>query len=285
MNDITIRRMAFRFSFPLLCLLLAFGCYPKPKAPIDILRYNSPGGDHKQLFVFLPGNGDSLDTFEKNGLIQAVREHKLSIDMIAVNAHLGYYMNGTIFTRLKQDVIDPAKARGYKKIWLIGNSLGGYGSISYARRYPQDISGVVLLGPFLGEKKTVREIVDAGGLQKWNPGDIPENTKEGWEKELWKWLKDAEQQKCFWNWIKNCDEEHNDCPSRIYLGYGTGDRFSYGQKLMAGNLPPENVFAIDGGHNWRTWKKLWNIILDKMCSRKTDIRAEVSPNEEYSGHR
>ncbi|MGE5173202.1 MAG: hypothetical protein ACM3MD_05175 [Betaproteobacteria bacterium] len=72
--------------------------------------------------------------------------------MIVVNAHMGYYLNGTVFTRLKEDVIEPAKARGYDQIWLVGNSLGGYGSISYGNvlrisvitpeRLPLDLSQI-----------------------------------------------------------------------------------------------------------------------------------------------
>jgi pimeloyl-ACP methyl ester carboxylesterase len=269
MNIIQISR-AFRFIAPLLCVLTAFGCfYPAPKAPLDTLPYDAPGGDRKQLIVFLHGNGDGLNVFDENGIVAAVRARDLPVDMIAVNAHLGYYMTGSILARLKKDVIDPARARGYRRIWLVGNSLGGYGCISYARQYPQDIFGIVLLGPFLGDKKIIREIRESGGLQKWDPGAIPENSRETWEKELWKWLKDGDQQKGFWNWIRSCDEQDEDCPSRIYLAFGKRDRFSSGQKLLAESLSPENVIVIDnGGHDWDTWKKAWNIALDRMTVRR-----------------
>jgi pimeloyl-ACP methyl ester carboxylesterase len=263
MNTITIRRSVVTFYAPLLCIVLAFGCYPAAKIPIDTVCYEAPPGTHRQLFIFLPGNGDAPDAFAENGFVKAVRARKLPIDMIAVNAHLGYYMEGTVFTRLKEDVIDPARARGYTNIWLVGNSLGGYGSISYLRQYPQDITGIVLLGPYLGEKMVVHEIREAGGLQKWEPGEIT-NSRDGWEKQLWKWLKDGRQQEIFWHWIKDCEEEHTN--ARIYLGYGKNDRFSYGQALLADSLPPDHVFAIKGGHNWRTWTKLWNLILDQVAA-------------------
>ena len=238
MNFVNIGHV-FRSIASLLCVLTALGCYyPTPKVPLDTLRYDAPGGDHDQLIVFLPGNGDPLNAFDKNGIVTAVRSRNLPVDMIAVNAHLGYYMNGSVFTRLKADVIDPARARGYRRIWLVGNSLGGYGSISYARQYPQDIFGVVLLGPFLGDKKIIREIRDAGGLQKWDPGEIPQDSSETWEKQLWKWLKDGDQQKGFWNWVKSCDEEGEDCPSRIYLGFGKRDRFSPGRNCWPNAFLP-----------------------------------------------
>lgn len=277
MNNIMIRRIQSGFLALLLCILPAFGCYPPPKIPIDTVRYDAASGDHKVLFVFLPGNGDPPDVFEKKGLLTALRARQLSIDAIAVNAHIGYYMEGSVFDRLKKDIIDPAKAKGYKKIWLVGNSLGGYGSISYARMYPEDVSGVVMLGPYLGDKRIIQEIRDAGGLKSWVPGDVLQNSKEGWEKELWKWVKDAGQQNGFWHWIKNCDEGDKDCPSRIYLGFGNRDRFAPAQSLLAEALPRQNVFSIDGGHDWHTWKKLWNMILDKMAPKQQPAPVRPGP--------
>ena len=270
-----VARAWYRFSAPILVSLLAFGCYPPTKVPIDTLRYEAPAGLHDRLFVFLPGNGDKPSAFERHGFLKAVRDRGLPVDMIAVNAHLGYYMNGTIFTRLKEDVIDPAKARGYKKIWLIGNSLGGYGSLSYARQYPHDITGIVLLGPFLGDKNIIREIREAGGLQKWEPGAIGNSSQADWDKQLWKWMKDSQQQEEFWYWLKDCEGEKG-CFPKIFLGYGKSDRFAYGQNLMAGILPQKHVVVVDGGHNWSTWKELWNIILDKMTSKKSAAHAQVA---------
>jgi pimeloyl-ACP methyl ester carboxylesterase len=277
MNNITMKRVIFDFCAPILLILCTFGCYPAPRAPIDTLRYDAPVGDHKELFVFLPGNGDPLNVFDKNGLTRAVRERNLPIDMVAVNAHLGYYIEGTIFMRLQEDVIGPAKARGYKEIWLIGNSLGAYGSITYASRHPGDITGIVLLGPFLGDKKLIQEIRDAGGLQHWEPGDITDTTQEAWERRLWKWLKESSRQKCFRSPIRHGSGEDENCPPQIYMGYGKRDRFSYGDTLLAEYLPPENVFSIDGGHDWRTWKKLWDLILDRM-SEKSPAPARLLPN-------
>jgi pimeloyl-ACP methyl ester carboxylesterase len=262
MNNTTSRSIGLLRIF-LFLLVFVLGCYPAPKVPIDTLRYDAPTVDHRLLFVYLPGNGDPLTAFEKNGLVQALRTRNLQADVIAVNAHLGYYMNGSIFIRLKQDVIDPAKARGYRQIWFVGNSLGGYGSLSYTLQYPHDITGVILLGPFLGEKKTIREISDAGGLQRWEPGDIPRKSKEDWEKYLWKWIKDADQHQCFRDKTGN-GEVRDNCPGWIYLGYGKHDRFSYGQSFMAQYLPSGQVFEIDGGHDWQTWTKLWNLILDRI---------------------
>ncbi|MCK9419121.1 MAG: alpha/beta hydrolase [Nitrospirae bacterium] len=253
--------------YGLIAALLAWvfspGCYSATKVPIDTVHYDA--GDVKGprlLFVFLHGNGDRNSVFDKEGFVTAVRARGLPVDMISVDAHIGYYINGTILTRLKEDVIDPARARGYERIWLIGNSLGGSGSLSYVREYPNEITGVVLLGPFLGERPLIEEIRHAGGLLRWEPGDVILKTREDAEKHVWIWLKEHGQQGQSRAGDKDCPKKQG-CVPKIYLGYGTNDRFTYAQDLLASLLPPEQVIAIDGGHGWSTWKKLWDRFLDQ----------------------
>ena len=230
-------------------LFLLNGCMQPVRIPIETIEYDARDiQGSRMLFVFLPGRGDSVTVFQKEGLIQAVRERRLPVDVIAVNAHVGYYMNGTVFTRLREDVIQPSRARAYSQIWLIGNSLGGYGSLTYAREHPDEITGVVLLGPFLGSQSVIHSIAEAGGLEKWNPGEIRMNTEEQWDKHLWMWVKDCGQQK--------------ECFRNIYMGYGRDDRFSDAQALLASSMPSGHVIVIDGGHSWSTWKKLWLTFLD-----------------------
>lgn len=247
-------KQSMHFSFvPLfmlfLCMFFVSGCIPATKIPLDTLRYNTKNHPARTLLVFLPGNGDSISAFQDNGLIEAVQERGLSIDMVATHAHVGYYINWSILTRLEQDVIAPAKAKGYSRIWLVGDSLGAYGALSYAKAHPRDIFGVVLLGAYLGEKELLDEIKQAGGLDAWVPGDTSGQTREQWERGLWAWLKD-------------CRTKKLGCPI-IYLGYGTGDRFAYAQDYLATLLPNEQVVAIDGGHTWRTWRQIWGMLLEK----------------------
>jgi pimeloyl-ACP methyl ester carboxylesterase len=222
------------------------GCSQAVKIPMDTLRYDAEEiRGPRLLFVFLPGNGDRISVFEKKGLIDAVRAHGIHADMIAVNAHLGYYENGTILNRLREDVIGPARTRGYDQIWMIGNSLGGYGSLAYAREYPDDITGVVLLGPYLGDKAVIRQIQNEGGLFQWDPG-VP--SSQEWEEYLWLQIKTCANSKT--------------CLSKIYLGYGRNDRFAYAQNYLSSILPQEHVLALPGGHDWHTWKSLWTRFLD-----------------------
>ncbi len=243
----------------LLFAILSFpGCTQQTTAPIETIRYNYSGATKtRMLLVFLPGRGDTIKTFQKEGIIEAVRERGWPIDIIAVDAHLGYYLKGMFLLRMKEDVIDPAKAAGYKEIWMIGDSLGGYGSLSYAREYPNDITGVVLFGPFLGEEPLIRDIKKAG-FERWQPGTIAKNTQGGQARMNWIWLIEHVRLKSG----EHGENKHDRVPA-VYLGYGRNDRFVSGHDLLASLLQPEHAICIEGDHDWSTWKKLWIMFLDK----------------------
>ena len=155
-------------------MLVAFllGCAMIAPAPMDVLTYENPNkaAANKRLFVFLRGIGGSHRSFEEKGLVADVWARGLPFDMVAPNAHLGYYIDRNLLVRLKEDVIDPARAKGYKKIWLVGVSMGGLGAMLYLKDRPQDIAGVYLIAPFLGSPSILSEIEAAGGVRKWNPG-------------------------------------------------------------------------------------------------------------------
>lgn len=217
------------------------------KIPIDTLQYKNKNRKNQILIIFLPGAGNKLDAFSRHGFVRAVHERKLAIDMISVNAHLGYYAQPNLLVvRLKTDVITPAKAQGYKKIWLVGNSLGALGSLLYIKAYPQDIEGVLLLGPFLGQSDIIEEINEAGGLKKWQPGLVTVD----------------DRQRILWSWLKNYNANSDKLP-KLYLGYGNKDKFAAAHNLLASSLPSSNVFVLHGQHRWSVWIKLWQHALDK----------------------
>ncbi len=226
---------------------LSSGCAPPVTVPIETVFYERPApAPRPLLIVFLPGNGDKPTAFERHGLLDAVRKKCLPADVIGVNAHLGYYRNGSIFQRLQEDVIGPARAKGHDRIWLVGNSLGAYGSLAYLGNHRDDVAGVVLLGPFVGDREDLDAVRKAGGLAKWDPGPVE---PADWKKKLLLLLKDYEQ--------------HKDAYPPIYLGYGKFDKFSASQRFLAELLPPEHVIVLTGGHEWWTWSRLWEQFLDR----------------------
>jgi len=230
-------------------MLVAFlsGCAMIAPAPMDVLTYENPNKAvaDKQLFVFLRGLGGSHHSFEEKGLVADVWARGLPFDIVAPNAHFGYYGERNLIVRLKEDVIDPARAKGYKKIWLVGVSMGGLGAMLYLKERPQDIAGIYLIAPFLGSQPLLSEIEAAGGVRQWDPGAYV--AEEDWQRMLWHWIKKTVA----------------DCPAKIvYLGYGTDDTYKKGSQILAPLLPQDRVCTIDGGHDYETIKALWQIFLE-----------------------
>jgi pimeloyl-ACP methyl ester carboxylesterase len=255
------------FLSSLLLMIMLNGCAMFARSPLDVLTYESAGEStaNQRLFVFMRGMGGSHRSFEQEGLVADVRERELPFDMAAPNAHLWYYINRTLIQRLKTDVIDPARQKGYQEIWLIGFSMGGLGSMLYLKEHPEDITGICLIAPFLGYRSIINEIEAAGGVRKWDPGTY--EAEEDWPRMLWDWIKTSVA----------------DQPAqKVYLGYGSADYYVKGHHLLAQILSPERVYAIDGGHDYPTFITLWNMFLDNGSYIGSDY-AEADLTDFQSG--
>ena len=197
------------------------------------------------LLVMLPGARDTAQDFVQRGFIQAVRAQAVACDVAALDAHVDYYLEQTVVTRLHQDIILPAQASGTRAIWLLGISLGGLGCLRYARAYPENIAGMILLAPFLATRGLIAEVSASGGLAHWPAGDTSTDS----EREFLAWLQQ-----------QPLDQAPFD---RIFLGYGEQDRFAPASLLLVQRLPPERCIAIAGAHDWPTWIQLWRTWLAK----------------------
>lgn len=215
---------------------------PAP-TPLRTVEYASPSQPAKCLFVLLPGAGDHAEHFRDQGFIEDLQNSNLSIDIRAADATMGYYMKGTLPDRLEADVIAPAKAHGYKEIWLAGPSMGGLGSLLYSRAHTADIAGVLTIAPFLGDRDVIEEIAAAGGLKQWRaPRPAAPMSRDNYQRELWRWLQAATQGR--------------EAAPAIFLGYGTSDRLSHADSLLADVLPASHVFLTSGGHEWPAWRRV-----------------------------
>ena len=83
-------------------------------------------------------------------------------------AGLAYVYDGSILDRLRADVIEPYRVRGYRRVWLAGISLGGFVAMGYALRHPGQIEGIVALAPYLGRRTLVQEVA-AADWPAWRP--------------------------------------------------------------------------------------------------------------------
>jgi len=217
------------------CLSLAPTEVPLPsiEAPKAAARYGS-------VVIMLPGRGDRADAFIRQGFAEA--GERWGFDTIAVDAHFGYYRERSLLTRLREDIVLPARAAGYESIWLLGISMGGFGSLLYAAEHPDEIDGVILLAPYLGDRKLVEEISAVGGLSAWS-GDASS-------------FKDYEIE--VWTWLQNATNGHSTTP--VILGYGQSDGGARAHAVLADALDPASVYTLPGGHKWTTWGPLWEEI-------------------------
>jgi pimeloyl-ACP methyl ester carboxylesterase len=191
------------------------------------------------LVVFLPGRGGSMKDFEQQGFIEIMRTAGVRADTVAVDAHLGYYFNRTVTQRLQADVIVPARANGYRRIVLVGVSLGGVGALLHERDYPGFVDGIVLLAPYLGrEGKLFDQIRTAGGPVAWAVGHD---------------LKTGEVEEQLWSFL---GQRVQTLPP-TWLFYGRGDDLAPGHQLFASLLPLSRVKSAEGDHDWATWRTLW----------------------------
>jgi pimeloyl-ACP methyl ester carboxylesterase len=204
------------------------------------IAISGPDSSHEVLLIMLPGRGDRASTFITNGFQEA--SERYGFDMIAADAHFGYFRERNLVERLHADIVLPAIKAGYKKIWLLGISAGGFGSILYASQYPDQIDGVILLAPFLGEREAIDELVAGGGLATWSADESK--------------LRDYEI--AIWSWFNKVTSEPNKKP--LILGYGKSDHLAgtYGVLLEA--MDSSSVYTREGGHKWATWKPLWDDI-------------------------
>lgn len=227
-----------------LCACLRW--FPAP-VPMRMVAWPGPASAPRArcLVVFLPGLGDDARDFEHHGFVADLTRRGLSVDIIAADATAGYYARGSFVERLASDVVGPARARGYQQVWLIGMSLGGMGTLYYARSRPADVTGVLALAPYLGEPELIAEIDEQGGLASWQaPPRVDALTPDNYQREIWRWLQA----------IRRGAEAGPD----IYLGFGRSDKLARADALLADALPDDHVSVIPGAHDWHTWRHLFD---------------------------
>ena len=208
----------------------------------------SPDRVSPTLIVFMPGVQEQPQDIVREGFVDQVRSRGIDADVVVVDAHLGYFTNGVFEQRLREDVVLPARARGYRSIWLAGISLGGFGALRYVRAFPDDIDGVIALAPYIAPRLDLQEVWHAGGLLRWQPAAPP---------------KPSQHERALLLWLKGYADPAQRRPP-LYIGYGDRDGLQPFAPLMAGILAPERLLSATGGHDWPPWKAMWGDALDRV---------------------
>ena len=240
-------RLDVRWLGFLLVVALLGGCAftREAKVPIDAILLPLAATPSKTLIVFLPGSLEVPQDVVNEGFVAQVRAKGIDADVMVIDSHLGYFRNRSFDVRIHDDIIAPARAKGYQSIWLAGISLGGFGSLMYAFTYPNEIDGIIALAPFIASDKVLDEVIDAGDLARWTPTE-PLGADD-YQRALLKWLKG-------YGGPQSATQKR----PKLYIGYGADDRLARFQNIIAPLLPPDHMLAAPGGHDWPPWKQMWS---------------------------
>lgn len=237
--------------FMLICFLfmgsviIMDGC---SHTPLAIREYRfSDTERQKTVAIFLPGRGGSMLDLEHEGILAILRLHQAPVDVMSVDAGLWLYIRRTLLDRLESDIMPKVREGQYRNVWLIGNSMGGLGSLLYARDHPGRIQGIILLAPFLGDEPILKEIAATGGLLHWMPKDT---SSDNYQRDVWIFL-------------KACLQNQAGAYPRLFLLAGRDDRFHSGHRLLASVLSENQVYWADGGHDWKAWRRSFQTFMEK----------------------
>jgi pimeloyl-ACP methyl ester carboxylesterase len=223
------------------------------EAPIatETLPAPQPAAE-RLLVVVLPGYGDHGRGDKERAMARTIQEQWPQADVMLASATYDYYRDGKLVERLHQDVVAPAMRAGYRRIWLAGPSLGGLGALLYEREHSGTLAGVVLFAPFLGDEPLLQEIRAAGGVLKWDPGQLSHIDARNYQRHVWKRVKD---------WA-----ERPALAPRVWLACGSDDQFMDAARLLATVLPPERFIEMPGGHRWSSWTRIGKEVFSRIAA-------------------
>lgn len=190
----------------------------------------------------LSGSYSTPEDFVREGFPQALERRGIAARIVMAEVRASWFSDGSVVQRVRETVVEPARAQGLSRVWLVGISLGGLACLAYAARHGEEIERMALLSPYPGTREVLREIDAAGGLAQWRPADAESNP----EREAWAWLRD-----------------HGRNAPRVDCYFASGDRFAEGQRRIARCLPAAAVHEVAGGHEWRDWRAMWDDFLER----------------------
>jgi pimeloyl-ACP methyl ester carboxylesterase len=229
------------------------------------IRLNAPEPPARRLAVVLPGRYDTPEALRLRGVAQTIQREWPDADVVLSGLALRDYWTRQAPHRIEREYVAPARAGGYREVWLIGASLGGFGALLHDRHYSGSVNGIILLGPYLGDDRIFDEIQRAGGVAAWLP------TPRAGRSAAW--------QKDFWSHLRSWSRSDNDVPTRVWLIYGQSDPLARGAQVLAPLLPPSQVLPRAGGHAWSVWKPGLREVLSRIDDATTPAHTAYDDRE------
>jgi pimeloyl-ACP methyl ester carboxylesterase len=231
-----------------LCLCSVTACLYLQPAEIPMTgEYFHYRQANTTLVVLLHGRGGKAANFAIHGTVEQILSCAPGANVFGANSHFGYYRERSLSARLHADIIRPARAAGVTRVWLLGISMGGFGSLVYQLHHPDEVDGIILMAPYLGEWDELEAwLADPAAYRA--PG-------EPIFAEIWREL-DSMQPR----------------DRRITLAYGEADEMRRQQRWLAGLLAEDRVVTAPGGHRWTVWQTLWPQALQRsgLCDHAVE---------------
>jgi hypothetical protein len=224
----------------LLVTLLCASCSWVPSEPLQVVSIPASAQPAKRLVIVLPGLGEDMADLQHSGIAAAIQKGMPEADVTLALASVRYYLDGGMPRRVHDQVVLPAKQRGYSEIFLAGASMGGGGVTLYELAYPGEMAALVLFAPWMGPESLLEEIQQAGGLARWQPGPPPD--------EISGFAIAREQWRMIQTWSTEPARARN-----VWLVCGTNDSLLPASELLAQVLPADHYFKNDGIHDWVAW--------------------------------
>jgi len=213
----------------------------------QLIACGSPDAQAARI-VLLPGAYDQPGQFIEAGFDRALWERGICAELVLVAPELAHLNDRSWLPRLRSEVIAPARARCRGALWLGGISLGGFMALRCAAEAPEGLDGLCLLAPYLGSRIVADEVAGHQDLASWQPGALTEDDDE---RRIWRFAQGLRAASA----------------PRVFLGFGSDDRFADSQRLLSRALPAGSTRVIAGGHEWPVWRRLWDQFLDCLGER------------------
>jgi len=209
------------------------------------LREISSGKESPNLLVMFPGINSAGTDFIDYGFVEVFQQKYSGVDIMLVDTRFAYTLTGNLSERIQNEIIVPALVKGYTNIWFVGVSLGGLGVLEYDKSFPDNINGMVLIAPYLGNEYKMKDFLS-------HESPLMRSKLH---------YKSTDKTYLLWRYILN-KTKTKESKENLFLAYGDSDRLKDAHHTLADLLDDDNIFIEKGGHKWVTWKKLWKKIIE-----------------------